>query len=154
MNPRSIATAVIAALLLFPAPSRAAEPRPWLCRDKPVFSADKPVVCEIDGRSSRWRVFFMQFEAGAAHDGFDIVAQKDPTGSSSVPLGAGQYFVVALYRATSGHWICPERAEKSESPPSGAIASLCFGEEESSACAVTLTVREAGSGPAGAGAAR
>ena len=83
--------------------SRAAsaeEPRPWLCRDKPVFSYDHPMQYEATARSGRqWRIFFMLYSPDSAHDGFDIVKSQE-IGSRGDPqtgsLNAGRYFAVAL----------------------------------------------------------
>jgi len=128
----------------------AAEARPWLCRDKPVFSADKPMVYELTGHGP-WRLFLMQYQEGAAHDGFDIISTRDAAGSTSAHLAAGRYFAVALHRGASGHWVCPGRAERRDTHAAGVVADICFGQEEGSSCAVTLTVRQVDSAPPDAG---
>lgn len=100
----------------------AAEPRPWLCRDKPVFSSPHAMSYRVTAKSgSAWRMFLMQFSPGAGHDGFDIA--KTISGTSSGPLPAGRYFAVAL-RNLNGNWVCPVDAREERS--AGAVANLCF----------------------------
>src|SRR5271154_4593827 len=108
---RSILIAAMLAMLAAPS-ALAQEARPWLCRDKPVFSYDRAMEYQVTARPGRqWRMFFMQYSPDAAHDGFDIVDTR-PLGSSGDPtagnLAAGQYYAVALYRGAGGHWICPD----------------------------------------------
>ena len=124
----------------------AAEARPWLCRDKPVFSSSQPVHYEASGRGERhWRLFFMQFVAGGPHDGFTMTASNDiPPGASHAEgeLGAGQFFAVALYLAQGGHWVCPRSAgEAEESRAPGVISDLCYSDESADSCRVRLTIR-------------
>lgn len=136
---RILILGLTALLWLPPGISFAAEARPWLCRDKPVFSNTKPMVCEISrGRGGRWRVFFMQFEPGAAHDGYETVRSEDAVGGRPITLPAGQYFVVAMHRSGQ-YWICPASAESKST--SATLADLCFSTEESDACGVRLKVR-------------
>jgi hypothetical protein len=136
---RAICGFVVAASTLSAA--YAAEPRPWLCRDKAVFSADKPMLYEVGSRAGRgWQIFFMQFEPGATHDGFEIVSEHRLATKASGKLSAGRYFVVAMHLA-GGHWVCHESAETSH--PSGEVARICFTQEESSSCRVELTVKQA-----------
>src|SRR5216684_7608774 len=90
--------------ILFPCAAIAEEPRPWLCRDKPVFSYDHAMQYEATARSGRqWRIFFMLYSPDSAHDGFDIVKSQE-IGSRGDPqmgsLNAGRYFAVALYRGS------------------------------------------------------
>ena len=119
--------ALITAVLAIASSSYAAEPRPWLCRDKPVFSSQQPMSYRVTMTSrSRWQLFLMQFTPGAGHDGFDIT-QTVGRGTSG-QLAAGRYFAVAL-RNSGGNWICP--AAVSEEPSHrGTIADLCFGADE------------------------
>ena len=122
----------------------AAEARPWLCRDKPVFSYNRSMEYQVTARPGReWRIFFMQFSPDAAHDGFDIAASRaipsrgDPlTGR----LDPGRYFTVALYRSGSGSWICPGYAHDDRNPKLGELSKLCYG-EDGPPCLVNLVVK-------------
>ncbi len=121
----------------------AAEPRPWLCRDKPVFSSSGPSRVDLSGHDSRrWQVFLMQFDPSGGHDGFTITNTYD-LGSGNrhagEPLTQGRYFAVALYNS-GGHWICagPARNERT----AGTIANICYG--AGGGCDVTLIVKAAG----------
>ncbi|HZC45043.1 MAG TPA: hypothetical protein VE243_01135, partial [Candidatus Acidoferrum sp.] len=70
-----IAAAIAIAL---PRPALAEEGRPWLCRDKPVFSYDRSMEYQVTARPGRqWRIFFMRYSPDAAHDGFDIVNTRE-----------------------------------------------------------------------------
>ncbi len=116
----------------------AGEARPWLCRDKPVFSSQQPMTYDlVMGRA--WRLFVMQFSPGGSNDGFDIVKTVESGDSSNGHLAAGRYFAVAL-RNSNGNWICPGDA-RDESRPTGVISNLCFAADEGDGCAVKLTVR-------------
>jgi hypothetical protein len=115
--------------------ANAAEPRPWLCRDKPVFSSQQPMAYELSAPSG-WRLFLMQFTPGATHDGFDI--SKTVDGSSSGHLPSGRYFAVALHDA-GGHWICPAYVRE-EHPGSGVISNLCYSERDAG-CTTRVTVK-------------
>ncbi len=56
----------------------AEEARPWLCRDKPVFSYDRPMEYQATALPGRqWRIFFMHYSPDAAHDGFEIVNSRE-----------------------------------------------------------------------------
>ncbi len=134
----------LAALLLAlaaPGIARAAEPRPWLCRDKPVFStsgASRIDLSNHDGR--RWQVFLMQFDPAGGHDGFTITNSYDLGAGhrqASENLAGGRFFAVALYNS-GGHWICAGPARDERTP--GTIASLCYSPDGGS-CGVTLTVK-------------
>jgi hypothetical protein len=116
--------------------AHAAEPRPWLCRDKPVFSSQQPMRYQLSTNSpSQWQLFLMQFTPGAGHDGFDIT--KSIRGTSSGQLSAGRYFAVALH-SVGGNWVCP--AEVSEQhTPAGTISNLCFAAQDG-ACSVKFIV--------------
>ena len=115
--------------------ANAAEPRPWLCRDKPVFSSQQPISYDLTAPFG-WRLFLMQFTPGAGHDGFDIAKTVD--GSSSGHLPSGRYFAVALHNA-GGHWICPAYVRE-QHPGAGVISSLCFAEHEDG-CTARMNVR-------------
>jgi hypothetical protein len=126
--------------------ARAADARPWLCRDKPVFSSKVAMTYQVANRGgSRWRLLLMQFQPGTAHDGFEIVASQDvPADIKDVDgnLAPGQYFAVAMYRGAEGRWICPDYTRQKDRPPSGSVGEICFGDDPQS-CLVTLTVRPA-----------
>ncbi len=135
-------TAVIFATLLA-SPAFAEEARPWLCRDKPVFSYDRSMEYQVTARPGRqWRIFFMLYSPDAAHDGFDIVNSRevssrgDPIGGN---LAAGRYFAVALYRE-GGHWICPDYTHDDRNPKLGEVSNLCYG-EDGPPCLVKLQVK-------------
>jgi hypothetical protein len=142
---RPLLLAAFAAVFVTSA-SYAAEPRPWLCHDKPVFSSDRPMTYEATATKGReWHLFFMQFDPNGPHDGFSIVQSRDLPrrgGTVSGHLPAGRYFSVALFHSASGYWICPgQTSEKRDSLPLGLITSLCFGEGGGSGCRVRLTVK-------------
>ena len=135
-------TAAILAIL-FAGPAFADEPRPWLCRDKPVFSYDRSMEYQVTARPGRqWRIFFMLYSPDAAHDGFDIVNSRevssrgDPIGGN---LAAGRYFAVALYRE-GGHWICPDYTHDDRDPKLGEVSNLCYG-DGGPPCLVKLQVK-------------
>jgi hypothetical protein len=122
----------------------AQEARPWLCRDKPVFSYERSMEYQATARPGRqWRMFFMQYSPDAAHDGFDIVNSRelssrgDPTAGN---LAAGRYFAVALYRGAGGHWICPDYTHDDRDPKLGEVSNLCYG-EDGPPCLVKLRVK-------------
>jgi hypothetical protein len=127
--------AAVVAFLMASA-AHAAEPRPWLCRDKPVFSSQQPMSYQLSTNSrSQWQLFLMQFTPGAGHDGFDIA--KTASGTSSGHLPAGRYFAVALHNVR-GNWVCP--AEVREQHTSiGTISNLCFAAQDGG-CSVKLIV--------------
>jgi hypothetical protein len=120
----------------------AQEARPWLCRDKPVFSYDRAMEYVATARPGRqWRIFFMQYSPDAAHDGFDIINSReissrgDPVSGS---LATGQYFAVALYRE-GGHWICPDYTHDDRNSKLGEVSNLCYG-DDGPPCLVKLQV--------------
>jgi hypothetical protein len=121
----------------------AAEPRPWLCRDKPVFSTSAPSHIEVGSHDTRrWQLFLMQFDPSGGHDGFTITntyALEPGNRHAGESLSPGHFFAVALY-AAGGHWICQASTRDERTP--GTIASLCYGANEGG-CDVTLTVRSA-----------
>ncbi|HTW87514.1 MAG TPA: hypothetical protein VMD75_05875 [Candidatus Binataceae bacterium] len=152
MKPRVLAIGI--AIFLFglsaAVPAGAAEARPWLCRDKPVFSSDHAMRFEAARQDGRWLLLLMTFDAMGGHDGFTIVESQDL--SSTVPnrggqLPAGRYFAVAQY-LQGGEWICPGYAQKSPIYKPNQVASICY-DEESAGCAVKLIVSPV---PSGAGA--
>lgn len=130
---------------LIASPALAEQARPWLCRDKPVFSADRSMEYQVTARPGRqWQIFFMQYSPDAAHDGFDIVnshaiaASGDPIAGN---LAAGRYFAVALYRRSGGHWICPGYTHDDRDPTRlGEVSDLCYG-EDGPPCLVRLEVK-------------
>jgi hypothetical protein len=121
----------------------ATEPRPWLCRDKPVFSTSGPSHIELSSHDSRrWQVFLMQFDPSGGHDGFSITNSYDlgpGNRQASDNLGAGRFFAVALY-SSGGHWICPAPAR--DEPAPGTLSSLCYS-TSGGPCDVSLTVKSA-----------
>jgi hypothetical protein len=131
-------------------PAYAEGARPWLCRDKPVFSSNSAMTYRVVSHgSSRWDLLLMQFEMDGAHDGYEVVASHElsaRTGEASGTLAPGRYFAVAMYRSGGGHWICPGYVKDSDRPP-GAVSRICYG-EDSAGCPVDLTVLS--TAPAGA----
>jgi hypothetical protein len=150
----AIVTAIILLSLNAASPVCAAQARPWLCRDKPVFSSDHPMRFQVARREGRWRLMLMSFDPMGGHDGYTIVesldlSSADPSGRGQ--LASGRYFAVAQY-LEGGEWICPGYAQKSATYNPDEVASICYG-QESADCAVKLTVSPstAGTGnPAGA----
>ncbi len=123
--------------------ANAAEPRPWLCRDKPVFSSSQPMHYQVTMTSrSRWQLFLLQFTPGGGQDGFDIA--QTMSRSSSGQLVAGRYFAVAL-RNSGGNWICPPVVSE-ETPQHGTISDLCFATDEG-ACSVEFIVSSGNTPP-------
>lgn len=148
------ALAIVIVIFLFGlsavASAGAAEARPWLCRDKPVFSSDHAMRFQAARQDGRWQLLLMTFDPSGGHDGFTIVESQDL--SSAIPssggqLPAGRYFAVAQY-LQGGEWICPGYAQKSSNYIPHQVASICY-DEESAGCAVKLIVSpvSAGAGP-------
>ncbi|HVN63613.1 MAG TPA: hypothetical protein VMT58_03165 [Candidatus Binataceae bacterium] len=126
-------------------PGWAAEARPWLCRDKPVFSSASAMEYRTSTRTAHsWRIFFMEFSPEAAHDGFEIV-NSTTTLRESLPAGgnleAGRYYAVAMYR-DGERWICPGYAREDSAYTPGIVRKICYA-ENSRPCSVTLTVTPA-----------
>ncbi len=123
--------------------ARATEPRPWLCRDKPVFSTSGPAHIDMSRHDNRrWQVFLMKFDPSGGHDGFTISNSYDLGPGhrhASDNLDAGQFFAVALY-SSGGHWICPGPANQTDVP--GTLTNLCYG-ASGGACDVNLAVKSA-----------
>lgn len=135
--------ALLVAILLFGRLTTIAqsEPRPWLCRDLPVFSATQPITWSARRTGAGpWLVSFMRYDpAGGGHDGFTVVSTRPVSGHTSGRLGSGQYYVVALH-LTAGHWICPANESEEDELPAGAIGQICFGKTENS-CDLELSAR-------------
>ena len=121
----------------------AAEPRPWLCRDKPVFSTSGASRMDLTSHDRRhWQVFLMKFDPSGGHDGFTITDSYnvEPGGrQTGANVPGGRFFAVALYNS-GGRWICPGPARNERA--AGTIANLCYSTDGGS-CDVTLTVRSA-----------
>jgi hypothetical protein len=140
-NLRTVRTlSVLLFALLLSTTAFAQEARPWLCRDKPVFSYDRSMEYQVTARPGRqWRIFFMKYSPDAAHDGFDIVDSREIRGDTGGTLTAGQYFAVALYRE-GGHWICPDYTNDNRNPKLGEVSNLCYG-DDGPPCLVRLQVK-------------
>jgi hypothetical protein len=135
----AITIAMGLAVAVLASSSLAAEARPWLCRQIPVFSAAKPMTWSAKRRGGgQWLMTFMRYDPAGGHDGFTLVSSRQVGAGTSGTLEAGQWYAVALYRA-SGHWICPANASEEDKSGSSAIANLCYGRDEDS-CDVNLTV--------------
>lgn len=127
-------------------PAVAMEPRPWLCRQIPVFSDDKPMTWTARKTGpGQWVLTFMHYDRqGGGHDGFTVISTHTVNGTASGTLDAGRYYAVALHRAGE-HWICPENASPTGAS-AGDVTRLCYGANEDS-CEVRLTVQAAGAMP-------
>ncbi|MGH8013956.1 MAG: hypothetical protein ACREQ4_15820 [Candidatus Binataceae bacterium] len=128
---------VTALLGVFAASTKAEEPRPWLCRDKPVFTANTPVKYGVEGGRG-WVLTLMQFQLGSGHDGFTVVSTRSLGGSVQGHVAAGSYYAVAMYRR-GDRWICPGYAREADEPKPGVVADLCYGEHYGD-CRVRLSV--------------
>jgi hypothetical protein len=139
---RYLSTAAAIAILMSSA-AFAQEARPWLCRDKPVFSYERSMEYQATARPGRqWRLFLMQYSPDAAHDGFDIVNSREISARGDAITGnlaAGRYFAVALYRE-GGHWICPDYTHDDRNPRLGEVSNLCYG-DDGPPCLVKLQVK-------------
>ncbi len=131
---------------VFSSSALAEEARPWLCRDKPVFSYDHAMNYQATARPGRqWRIFFMLYSPDAAHDGFDIVNSGEIGSRGDSAMGnlpAGRYFAVALYRSGGSHWICPDYTHDNRNSALGEVSNLCYG-EDGPPCLVNLKVTPA-----------
>jgi hypothetical protein len=137
----AIAMSAVGFMLAAALPARAIEPRPWLCRDKPVFSSNQPMTYDASMRGGgRWVMIFMRFDPSGGHDGFTVFDTRDVSGQITGPLESGQWYAVGMYNE-GGHWICAARAEESPQFVPGVVRDYCYGESEGS-CDVKLTVRE------------
>ena len=145
-----LAAVTSVALILSAAIVLAVEPRPWLCRDKPVFSSGHAMTYEVSNRGGgHWVITFMRFDPAGGHDGFTVISSREIAGRIEGTLEAGQWYAVALYREGS-HWICPEVADESDRSSNGAVSNLCYSEQEGG-CAVKLVVRNGGASNGGGG---
>ncbi len=135
------AIALMITAWMWPGSRALAEARPWLCRDKAVFSSDKPMTYQATKRGGgRWLLTFMRFDpSGLGHDGFTVFSTQPVGARAEGTLEPGQWYAVALYRA-GGHWICPGNARESDEPAPGVVSNLCYGEDPDD-CRVNLTVR-------------
>lgn len=124
-------------------PVFATEPRPWLCRQIPVFSDDKPMTWSANRTGmGEWVMTFMHYDPqGGGHDGFTVISIQKVGSGASGTLAAGRYYAVALHRSGS-HWICPANASPTGAS-AGYITRLCYGADEDS-CDVRFTVEGAG----------
>jgi hypothetical protein len=137
----------LAIALTAASPARAVEPRPWLCRDKPVFSSSKPMTYDASTRGGgHWMMIFMRFDPSGGHDGFTVFDTRQVNGQITGPLERGQWFAVGMYRE-EGHWICAAQAEERHQFVPGVVREYCYGEAAGN-CDVKLTVRESGQGAA------
>lgn len=131
-------------VLLGAGAASASEPRPWLCRDKPVFSTSGPSRMDLSSHDSRhWQVFLMQFDPSGGHDGFTVTNNYDlgpGVRHAGEDLIQGRYFAVALY-GSGGRWICAGPVSDQHTP--GMIASLCYSPDGGS-CDVSLDVKSSG----------
>jgi hypothetical protein len=137
------ALAVAFAAIATASVAHAAEPRPWLCRDKPVFSSQQPMSYQLTTSSrAQWELFLMQFTPGAGHDGFDIT-KTISNGSGHLP--AGRYFAVALHNVR-GNWVCPAEVNEQQRV-AGTISNLCFAGQDGG-CNVKFLVTSDGAASA------
>jgi hypothetical protein len=137
----TMVAALAAGLLSAAMNAQAAEPRPWLCRDKPVFSSDKPMTYAATNRGGgAWMLTFMRFDPGGGHDGFTVYSTQTVSGRTSGTLEPGQWYAVGLYHE-GGHWICSGPAAENHQFVPGVVRDLCYGQAEGN-CEVKLTVRE------------
>jgi hypothetical protein len=133
--------AILAAGLIAAAPARASEPRPWLCRDKPVFSSNQPMTYDATMQGSgHWTMIFMRFDPSGGHDGFTIFDSRDVIGQVTGSLERGQWYAVGMYRE-GGSWVCAGQAQENRQFVHGVVRDLCYGTEGGS-CDVKLIVRE------------
>jgi hypothetical protein len=138
--PNVARSAILAALLLVGVSrAGAAEPRPWLCRDKPAVSASKPMRFEAQCRGARrWQLFFMAFDPSGGHDGFTIARSGNlGSGATTGTLESGRYFAVALYLA-EGHWVCPAAVEDAAGRGGAVIADLTYSDGGGGSCSLRV----------------
>jgi hypothetical protein len=134
-------------MLVVAEPARAVEPRPWLCRDKPVFSSNQPMSYDASLRGGgHWVMIFMRFDPSGGHDGFTVYDTRDVTGRVTGTLERGQWYGVGMYREGS-HWICSAQADENDQVVPGVVRDYCYGRTAGS-CDVELIVRENKSGAA------
>ena len=138
----ALATVAVLGLTVFAPRANATEPRPWLCRDKPVVSDRQAMTYVAENLGGgQWMMTFMRFDPASGHDGFTVVSSQDVSGHIEGNLDAGQWYAVGLYRE-GGHWICAAPATENRQYVQGVVRDLCYGEDAGS-CQVKLTVHEA-----------
>lgn len=137
--------AVAAVMMAGPAlPSaHAAEPQPWLCRDKPAISSPGRAHLMVARHDRReWELFLMRYNPqGGKNGGFRVVRSYRLAGSrrqASGSLGRGQFFAVALYHRPDGYWICP--GEVDDNTRAGEIANICYSVHPRGECDVSLFI--------------
>lgn len=132
--------------------ARALEPRPWLCRDKPVFSSGQPMTYDASLRGGgHWVMIFMRFDPSGGHDGFTVFDTRDVSGRVRGSLARGQWYGVGMYREGS-HWICSAQADENDQVVAGVVRDYCYGRTAGS-CDVELVVHENKGGAAAGGTA-
>ena len=137
-------------MLVVAGPARAVEPRPWLCRDKPVFSSGGPMTYEVNRRGGgRWVMIFMSFDPSGGHDGFTVFDTVDVNGRVTGSLERGQWYGVGMY-SEGGHWICSAQAGENDQVVPGVVRDYCYG-RTAGGCEVELIVHERKSGAAPGG---
>jgi hypothetical protein len=141
----AIAMSAVGFMLAAASAAWAVEPRPWLCRDKPVFSSDQPMTYDASLRGrGHWVMIFMRFDPSGGHDGFTVFDTRDVSGQITGPLERGQWYAVGMYRE-GDHWICAAQAKESRQFVAGIVRDYCYG-EAAGTCDVKLTVRESKQG--------
>jgi len=146
---RLISTAILAAGMLATAAAVAfaAEPRPWLCRDKPVFSSSGPMTYDASMRGGgHWVMTFMRFDPSGGHDGFTVFDSREVSGQVTGTLERGQWYAVGMYRE-EGRWVCAGPAQENHQFVAGIVRDLCYGTADGG-CDVKMIVRESGQGAA------
>ncbi|HLH75718.1 MAG TPA: hypothetical protein VKV28_02825 [Candidatus Binataceae bacterium] len=134
-----VALSLLALAMSAPLAVQAAQPRPWLCRDKPVFSSPNQAQLTVRRHDRRqWEVFLMKFNINSGHDGFTVTSSYPLRGDSpsSAIVGRGQFYAVALFRA-NGHWFCPARVVDNTRP--GELANFCYHANNPGLCDISLT---------------
>jgi len=125
----------------------AGEPRPWLCRDKPVFSSSGPMSYDASMRGSgHWVITFMRFDPSGGHDGFTVFESREVSGQVTGTLERGQWYAVGMYRE-EGRWVCAGPAQENQQFVAGIVRDLCYGTADGG-CDVKMIVRERSSGAA------
>lgn len=143
-----VIAAIVLVSLALATTASAGEPRPWLCRDKPVFSDSHPMRYQVSSKSGSWQIFFMQLasfsggESRGSHDGFTIVDSRQLSRTPQTgTLPSGSYYAVALFQR-GGAWICSYGDEGSPSP--GVIKTLCYSPIDNPGCPASLSVKSSG----------
>lgn len=146
---RLISAAILAAGMLTTTAvvALAAEPRPWLCRDKPVFSSSGPMTYDASMRGGgHWVMTFMRFDLSGGHDGFTVFDSREVNGQVTGTLERGQWYAVGMYR-DGGRWVCAGPAQENPQFVAGIVRDLCYG-TAGGGCDVKMIVRESGPGAA------